>query len=209
MRAEGIMKMRAIGAAVAAAMVAISLAEAADISRPYYSPPVYSGYSWLGPYLGVTLGGQWGSVSNSSADPVGIEGGAEAGYNWQSGQFVYGIEGDIQLSSAKGTFANYQFSNPWFGTVRGRGGVAINNILLFGTLGLAIGEGQVQFSGLSESTTHVGWTGGLGVEVGLTPNWSAKAEYLYIDLADQHYFLTGTSNGFQSNVFRLGVNYRF
>jgi outer membrane immunogenic protein len=205
------MKATAVGAAVIAAVITSSVATAADISRnPYpYAAPAYAGYSWVGPYLGLTLGTQWGLVTNSSAKPFGVEGGIGGGYNWQTGQFVYGIEGDLQLSSAHDTFAGYQFQNPWFGTVRGRGGVAFNNILVFGTLGLAFGEGQVQFGGLTESSTHVGWTGGLGMEVGLGPNWSAKAEYLYVDLSDQHYFLTGVSNGFQSNILRLGVNYRF
>jgi outer membrane immunogenic protein len=205
------MKATAVGAAVIAAVITTSVATAADISRnPYpYAAPAYAGYSWVGPYLGLTLGTQWGLVTHSSAKPFGVEGGIEGGYNWQTGQFVYGIEGDLQLSSAHDTFAGYQFQNPWFGTVRGRGGVAFNNILVFGTFGLAFGEGQVQFGGLTESTAHVGWTGGLGMEVGLGPNWSAKAEYLYVDLSDQHYFLTGVSNGFQSNILRLGVNYRF
>jgi outer membrane immunogenic protein len=210
---EAGMKAMAIGAAMVAASITTSVAAAADLSRnPYsYAPPAYAGYNWAGPYLGLTLGSQWGSVTNTSANPFGVEGGVEGGYNWQNGQFVYGFESDLQASSAKNTFAGYQYSNPWFGTVRGRGGVAFNNILVYGTLGLAFGEGQVvrQLDGLTESTAHVGWTGGLGLEVGLAPNWSAKAEYLYVDLSDQHYFLTGVSNGFQSNILRLGVNYRF
>ena len=207
---EATVKGTAIGAGlIAATLAAADTATAADLSRgPYYAAPSY-GYSWVGPYLGLTLGYQWGSATNSSARPGGVEGGIAGGYNWQSGQFVYGVEGDLQLSGASDTFAGYKFENPWFGTVRGRGGVAFNNILVYGTLGLAFGEGRVQFSGLTESTAHVGWTAGLGMEVGLTPNWTAKAEYLFVDLSDQHYFLTGTSNGFQSNIFRLGVNYRF
>ena len=44
---------------------------------------------------------------------------------------------------------------------------------------------------LSESQTHLGWTIGAGVEVGLTPNWTAKAEYLYVRLEDRGYVLTG------------------
>jgi outer membrane immunogenic protein len=206
------MKAKTAAAAAIMVMVASNAAMAADIGgSPYpYTAPVYPGYSWVGPYLGVTLGYQWSFVTNSNARPAGPEGGFQGGYNWQTGQFVYGVEGDMQLSGANDTFANYKFSNPWFGTIRGRGGVAFNNILLYGTVGLAFGEGQVQVIGLgTESSAHVGWTAGLGMEVGLTPNWSARAEYLYVDLSDQHYFLTGTSNGFQSNVFRLGVNYRF
>ena len=202
------MQVRALGTAAVVMMITANAASAADILRPYaYSAPVY-GFNWTGPYAGLTLGGQWGSVTNNPGRPAGVEGGIEAGYNWQSSQFVYGFEGDLQASSANDRFANFQFSNPWFGTVRGRGGIAFNNILFFGTLGLAYGEGRVQVGGLTESTTHVGWTGGLGLEVGLTPNWSAKAEYLYVDLANQNYLLTGNT-GFQSNIFRLGVNYHF
>jgi outer membrane immunogenic protein len=207
------MRATTIGAAMIGAMLAAQIAAAADIGQrnPYpYTAPVYPGYSWVGPYFGVTLGYQWGSVTNSNAQPTGVAGGLEGGYNWQSGQFVYGLEGDLDLSDANDTFAKYKFSNPWFGTVRGRGGIAFNNILVYGTLGVAFGEGQVGASGIgTETSGHVGWTTGLGMEVGLTPNWSAKAEYLYVDLSDQHYFLTGASNGFESNIFRLGVNYRF
>jgi len=200
------------GAAVIASVLATHVAVAADIVRnPYpYTAPTYPGYSWVGPYFGLTLGYQWSSVSNSSARPSGAEAGMLGGYNWQTGQFVYGIEGDLQLSAANDTFASYKFSNPWFGTVRGRGGIAFNNILLFGSLGIAFGETQIGLnnSGI-ETSANFGWTGGLGMEVGLTPNWSAKAEYLFIDLSNQHYFLTQTTNSFQSSVFRLGVNYRF
>jgi len=74
---------------------------------------------------------------------------------------------------------------------------------------LAYGGGRVEFAGASEAQTHLGWTLGGGVEVGLTPNWSARAEYLYVRLDDRSYVLTGVNNGFSSNVFRLGVNYRF
>ena len=110
---------------------------------------------------------------------------------------------------ANDTFAAYKFSNPWFGTVRGRAGYAMNNVLIYGTGGFAYGGGTVSFGAISSSQTHTGWTVGAGVEVGLTQNWSAKAEYLYLRLDDQSYVLTGLNNGFQSNLFRLGVNYRF
>jgi outer membrane immunogenic protein len=202
------MKVTAVGMAVIAAVVGTRAASAADMSPYPYAPPAYSGYSWLGPFVALTFGGQWGSVTNSPARPGGVEGGLEGGYNWQSGRFVYGIASDLQSSSATDRFADYQFSNPWFGSVRARGGIAFNNILVYGTLGPAIGSGEVKFEGLSESTTHLGWTAGLGLEVGLTPNWSAKVEYLYVDLANQNYLLTG-STGFQSNVLRLGISYRF
>ena len=63
--------------------------------------------------------------------------------------------------------------------------------------------------GLTETHTLVGWALGAGVEVGLNRQWSAKAEYLYVDLGNHGYTVTGASNGYWSNVLRFGVNYRF
>jgi outer membrane immunogenic protein len=113
------------------------------------------------------------------------------------------------LSAADDTFAPWKFSNPWFGTTRGRAGVALNNILIYGTGGIAYGGIRAENAGVTEARTLYGWAAGLGLEVGLTPNWSARAEYLYVDLNDRGYNLTGTQNGFESNLLRFGVNYRF
>ena len=188
-------------------------AAAADLyygKAPAFAAAPFNAYNWNGAYVGVNLGYQWGSVTNwGGGSPSGVMGGAQLGYNWQFGQYVLGLEADFQGSAAEGTFAAYKFANPWFGTVRGRAGYAMNNVLLYLTGGLAYGGGRVEFAGMSETQTHVGWTLGGGVEVGLTPNWSARAEYLYVRLDDRSYVLTGVNNGFSSNVFRLGVNYRF
>ncbi|MBI4274333.1 MAG: porin family protein [Rhizobiales bacterium] len=204
------MKRMALGAALAIA-VAGNAAIAADIPPRTYAPyaAVPAAYSWMGPYLGVNLGYQWGETTNNPTEPSGIFGGLQAGYNFQSGQFVFGIETDIQLSSADDVFAPWKFANPWFGTLRGRAGIAFNNILLFGTGGLAYGSLRGDNLALSESHTNLGWTVGAGVEVGMTPNWSAKVEYLYIDLTDTAYSVTGRDNGLESNLLRFGVNYRF
>ncbi len=195
-----------------AAMTAASgVAVAADFPpgpTPYYSQPA-SYYNWSGFNVGVNAGYQWGHVTNSNVDPSGVFGGGQIGYNWQSGQFVFGGETDIQASAADDTFAPWKFSNPWFGTVRGRAGFALNNILFYGTLGMAYGELSGQFLGLEENKTLVGWTGGAGMEVGLTQRWSVKAEYLYMDLGDRAYTITGVNNGLQSNMLRLGINYHF
>jgi outer membrane immunogenic protein len=205
------MKTTVVGAVAAA--IATTAAMAADVPRgmgPYTTAPVpYAVYGWLGPYLGFNAGYQWGSVTNGGTEVTGLMGGIQGGYSWQTGRFVYGFETDLQLSGADGTFAAYKFSNPWFGTVRGRAGFAMNNILFYGTLGLAYGRGRVETAALSETKLHVGWAAGAGLEVGLTPNWSAKAEYLFVDLAEEHYGLTGVNNGFESSLLRFGVNYRF
>jgi outer membrane immunogenic protein len=192
--------------------VFLAPATAADIGRgispaPYVTAPY--GYNWSGPYLGANLGYQWGTVSNLGADPSGFAGGAQLGYNWQTGQFVFGGEVDLQASGAEDTFAAFKFSNPWFGTLRGRAGLAMSNVLLYATAGLAFGSGELQVAGLSESQTNFGWTAGAGIEVGFTPNWSVRAEYLYVDLQDDTYALTGLSHGMQSSLLRFGINYRF
>ena len=177
----------------------------AEVS-PFAAP---GAYHWQGFYAGVNLGYQRGFLSNSPTRPSGVAGGFQGGYNWQRNQFVFGAEADLQGSGAEDTFAAWKFSNPWFGTVRGRAGYAMNNVLAYATGGLAYGGGRVDFGALSETQTHLGWTVGAGVEVGLTPNWTAKAEYLYVRLEDRGYVLTGVNHGFQSNIFRLGVNYHF
>jgi outer membrane immunogenic protein len=190
-------------------------AQAADLQYARRQPAPYTVnqplnvYSWAGPYLGGNLGYEWGTVSNTGTKPNGVTGGIDAGYNWQTGNWVYGIEGDIQLSAADDTFAPYKFSNPWFGTARGRIGYAFNNILLYGTGGVAFGDLRGDTFGLSEDHVAAGWTAGLGAEFALTQNWSAKAEYLYVDLSSQRYNITGLPNGYSFGVARVGVNYHF
>ncbi len=205
--------MRRVWAAAACVLVfgavlgSAGAASAADFPvRPY---SVAATYSWMGPYVGANLGYEWASVPNSPANPSGLAGGVEAGYNWQSGQFVFGGEADLDLSGANDTFAAWKFSNPWFGTLRARGGYAINNVLFYGTVGFAFGDLRVETGGFSEAHTLGGWTAGAGMEVGFTPNWSAKVEYLYMNLGNTNYFLTGLNHGLQSNVLRFGVNYHF
>jgi outer membrane immunogenic protein len=170
---------------------------------------LYRPDSWAGPYIGGNLGYAWGSVANNPTKPSGFVGGVQAGYNWQNGSFVFGLEGDIQATGAEETFAPWKFSNPWFGTVRGRAGFAFNNVMFFGTGGLAFGELRATTFGVSESHTNAGWTLGAGAEMGLAPNWSAKIEYLYVDLANSNFVITGASNGYRFGLIRAGVNYRF
>jgi outer membrane immunogenic protein len=193
-----------------AAVTAVTPVAAADLPRgsaPYFPPA--AGFNWSGAYVGANLGYTWGKVTNSSTSPGGLEGGVQGGYNWQSGQFVFGAETDLQLSGAEDTFAPFKFSNPWFGTLRGRGGFAYSNFLFYLTAGLAYGNVKAESAFLSESRTGLGWTVGLGGEMGITQNWSAKIEYLYMDLGSRSYTVTGTSNAYQSNIVRIGLNYHF
>jgi outer membrane immunogenic protein len=169
------------------------------------------GTSWQGPYVGANLGYLWGSTTGNPTRPSGAAGGIQAGYNLQGGPIVVGIEADLQLSGAEDRFAPWKFSNPWFGTLRGRAGYAASNMLFYGTVGLAYGAltAENTATGVSQSGTGAGWAAGGGVEVGLTANWSARAEYLYVDLGNQPFGVTGTRNGLESHLLRLGVNFRF
>jgi outer membrane immunogenic protein len=175
---------------------------------------------------------------NGVGNQGGVVGGAQAGYNFQFNQFVIGAETDFQGTSLSGggnnapltTFPAFfnnpngnnflvpigaitgaNISLPWFGTVRGRVGYLFTpTLLLYGTAGFAYGE--INAWGLSN--TRTGWTAGGGVEWLFAPHWSAKAEYLYVDLDSNGQ--TGTfgwtwGNHFhpQLNVVRVGVNYHF
>jgi outer membrane immunogenic protein len=214
------MKRHVLGAVALSAAVWAASARAADLygSRaPYTVNQPLNMYSWAGPYLGGNLGYGWGSVDNNPTKPSGFVGGVQAGYNFQTGQagqWVFGLEGDIQVTGADDTFAPWKFSNPWFGTVRGRAGYAFNNILFYGTAGLAFGELRGMTFGMSESHTNAGWTGGVGAEFGLSQfglaeKWTAKIEYLYVDLSDSQFVITGTQNGHRFGLVRAGVNYHF
>jgi outer membrane immunogenic protein len=215
-------------------MLAVASANAADARIPYGVPPpqygpVPSQYGpapyaplpppllpclWLGPYVGANAGFQ-GSSNVGGLSPSGFTGGIQAGYNWQNGAWVYGVEADFNLSSASARFADYQFSNPWFGTLRGRAGYVVNDVVfVYGTAGLAFGVSTVTRGGLSDTSGHAGWTIGAGAEFGLAPfglgpNWSAKVEYLYHGLSQGAVLPASVSSNFPSNVVRVGVNYHF
>jgi outer membrane immunogenic protein len=172
-------------------------------------PRQFDFQSWAGLYLGGNLGYDWGTVSNNPTRPSGFVGGAQAGYNSWNDRWVFGIEGDLQLTGADDTFAPWKFSNPWFGTVRGRVGYTVSNVLFYGTAGLAFGELRGRTFGLPEAHTNLGWSAGVGAEVGLAPRWSAKIEYLYLDFFSSQFAITGVSNGYRFGVIRAGVNYHF
>jgi outer membrane immunogenic protein len=188
-------------------------ASAADLGRaPRVAPaPVYAPlYSWAGFYMGVNGGGGFGDTSG------GLFGG-QLGYNWQFGQTVLGLETDIQWSGIKGS-GNCAFGcetkNNWFGTARGRLGYAYDRWLPYVTGGLAYGdvEANPSFGFISQSKTSTGWTVGAGVEFALAQNWTAKVEYLYMDLGDFSSVVSApapTTVDFKANIVRAGVNFRF
>jgi outer membrane immunogenic protein len=176
---------------------------------------------------------------NTIGSQGGVVGGAQIGYNFQFNQFVLGAETDFQGTSLSGggnnsplttypafynnsgafgtgnnlaaigalTGANVSLS--WFGTVRGRVGYLITpTLLIYGTGGFAYG----QVSAWGYNTTPTGWTAGGGVEWLFAPQWSAKAEYLYVDLSNcqgNNGWNVGNNFHPQLNVVRAGINYHF
>jgi outer membrane immunogenic protein len=194
-----------------------------------------------------------------TANIDGFVGGGQMGYNWQTGGMVWGLETDIQWTGQKGSSefcltagcplgsftANADYRLRWFGTFRARAGVLVDpRVLLYVTGGLAYGEINVDYTagilGLplgstSTSTVKAGWTIGGGIEGALGGNWTAKAEYLYMDLGTQSVaglggvgstiipnapqggfttvvdttFAAAANARIRDNIFRVGLNYRF
>jgi outer membrane immunogenic protein len=191
---------------------------------PYYKAPVaLPVYNWTGFYIGINGGGgfgrsQWDSTSgfNTSGGLVG----GTVGYNYQFGQGVVGLEGDIDWADINGTTNTAcpfgcKTSDHWLSTVRGRLGYAADRFMPFVTGGAAFGDIRASTPGFAgANNTNAGWTVGAGLEFAIAGNWTAKAEYLYVNLGK---FNCGISCGalvtdnvsFTTNLVRAGVNYRF
>jgi outer membrane immunogenic protein len=205
--------------AAACAAMAASPAIAADMLLK--APPPAPVYNWTGFYAGANVGYSWGisdpnvnffdasafiiASSDHSFNIDGVIGGGQAGFNWQTGNWVWGAEADIQGSGQRGT-GNFNCAAAcsvigpvtetlnqkldWFGTVRGRLGFTVTpTLLLYGTGGLAYGE--IETDGLisdpasfSLNTLKTGWAAGGGIEDRIVGNWTVKLEYLYMDLGD-------------------------
>jgi len=211
-------------AGVALVALGSASASAADIQRRQVMPakaPMYMAppYNWTGFYVGINGGGAWGSSDFSAPFPTGsfdLSGGlvgGTVGYNWQMGQFVFGVEGDLDWSNIRGSTAcggtSCETKNDWLGTARGRLGYAFDRFLPYVTGGAAFGNIKTNIPGVgSTSDTNVGWTVGGGIEAAIAGPWTAKVEYLYVDLGRGGSIL-GSDAKFNANVVRAGLNYRF
>ncbi|MCK0196696.1 outer membrane beta-barrel protein [Ancylobacter sp. 6x-1] len=198
------------GFVVAAAMAAAAPAFAADLSypAPAYAQPAYAApFTWSGFYVGANGGYGWGNVDHGGKPDGGIVGG-QLGFNWQGASpIVLGFETDLQYSAME----SGPYSLDYFGTARLRAGYAINQLLIYGTGGLAYGGGEYKLGGLSSDKSHIGWALGAGAEYAINQNWSVKGEYLRIDLSSETYSsVEGPQDiGVTGNLLRAGVNYRF
>lgn len=200
-------------------------------------------FNWTGPYAGLHLGYGWGNGDTNffspnanfgdlapttlSPNPAGIVGGLQAGYNYQVGRFVFGLEADFSGSgisgnktsspivdtagnSFPGTTLRTSEQINWYGTLRPRVGYTVTpRTLVYGTGGLAFGN--VSYSANTDyrtilgssypasfNSTNVGWAAGGGVEYAISKCWAVKAEYLHMNLGDQSTVVTGIpATGFE------------
>jgi outer membrane immunogenic protein len=250
-------------AAVMSAMAlsaGLSTASAADIPRK--SVPVVQTlqplpvFTWTGVYVGINGGFAFetgksrltgspgllatGLASTDRAKTLGdgFTIGGTIGYNYQFGNIVAGIEGDLNyldlgktVTTVNGPLAtSLSQESTYLGTVRGRLGYAFDRLLIYGTGGLAFGDQKARttISGLgsewtgSKDDTRFGYAIGAGAEYAFTNNWSAKVEYLYYDLGRRNYtspLTSGPGAGAgvfgesraenRGNIVRAGLNYRF
>jgi outer membrane immunogenic protein len=219
----GMLTMALAGGAVAADLPRQA---AMPAKAPAYMAPIYN---WSGLYLGLNGGGAWGhsrwTDSAGTTGNFGLSGaliGGTLGFNWQAAQAVFGLEGDLAWSNIDGNISTgicatgCTTENNWLGTFRGRLGWAFDRFMPYLTGGVAFGDVDIKrpgFAGASDS--QAGWTLGGGVEFALPGNWTAKGEYLYVDLGDTTCSAancggTGaTEVDFNTHLLRAGLNYRF
>jgi outer membrane immunogenic protein len=182
-------------------------------------------------------------AGTQSQSPKGFVGGAQAGYNNQNGMWVVGIETDFQAFGLKNTLnqtnndpafpgfpiiSSSEIKTDWLFTARPRLGIAQNNVLIYGTGGIAVTKikfnqffnfpGNAITESASVSQTKTGWTFGGGLEWAWMKNWSIKAEYLYVKFGSVS--ANGAYTGGQAatpihtadlkaNIARIGINYKF
>ena len=196
-------------------------------------------YDWTGFYVGGHVGyGDAGFGPGTNALPLqggllphsatGFSGGYQLGYNRQlANRVVLGIEADATFTApgdgpALGRQpAPFQTTIDYVGTVRGRIGYAFDRCMAYVTGGFAWGHTHISVNdadGVTElfpvGRYQTGWTAGLGLEYAVSGNWTAKAEYEYVDLSRQTFDLSGFGLGSVNvdpriHLFKLGLNYQF
>jgi len=221
----------AISALVLAAP--LSAANAADLEFKTPTPPPPVG-SWTGFYVGLQGGAGFGLTETAvtasqgipsppgifnvytpgayavnALDYVGLHGGGTAGFNWQTGPIVFGVEGDISgadLDGADNCATDFTFGTPSpnqvrcdtklsaFGTVTGRLGMSSDRMLVYikgggawahfnqdvTAVNLVFGPGGTVADAASIADNRLGYTVGTGIEYAVWNHWSAKVEYDFL-----------------------------
>jgi outer membrane autotransporter protein len=206
----------ALANCVAAGALVVSfctVAAAADLTK---SPPPPMAYDvWSGFYVGAHVGGATSSetISGESTDPGGVLGGLQAGYNYRlAPNWLIGIEGELSWTSASGSSPDFTSDHHWYDTLDARLGYEINRgWLIYVKGGAAWMNADYSALGGSTNVTRFGGDIGVGVEYMFAPQWSAKAEYTYLDFGTDNigFPLQGSGVNTQVSEFTVGVNYHF
>lgn len=206
----------------------ITFAADMPVKAPKIPPAPIGVYNWSGFYVGAQLGGGWGEPNwTNRTDPAlamffadyvagqgfnhtvsGIIGGAQVGYNWQTGPLVFGLEASYSGADIKGTSRspvggaddNFEARIRSLILATGRVGYAWNNWLFYGKGGYAgadvstsvsdtVGVFAFQLGAGSDRQWHSGWTAGVGLEYAITSNWIVGIEYDYVSLQSKNHEL--------------------
>ncbi len=225
---------RLFSALIATALLgAAGSAHAADIARAPQPATIMqptSIYDWRGFYAGIDGGYAWGwsrwsdpLAGTSTAHLGGAALGGHLGYNWQTGPVVWGLETDAAWANLNGSVGSgiaFCATGPcdtkqnWIGTTRGRIGYAFGSLMPYLTAGAAYGDVQATLPWGSASSTRLGWSAGAGLEIGLRKNWSAKLEFLHLDLGTASFFdaasnASSVSVPIRDNLTRAGISYHW
>jgi outer membrane immunogenic protein len=206
--------MKKFGLGLIAVISLTNAAVAADLAVKA-APPIVVPFSWTGFYVGAHGGYGW--TTTDGLDAKGGFGGGQVGYNFQTGNFVFGIEGDFAGSDISQTVGGFgisaTFKNEALASLRGRAGIAYNTWLFYGTAGGGWAQNKVSVNfgglGISSEAWQSGWAAGAGVEWAFAPKWSAKFEYLHYGLGSTNFFGAIPSGDIDINTVKAGVNYHF
>jgi len=214
----------AAGAAVSSPVLSADVINAGPPPLLYETPPaaqdLFAGW-WIGGTLGGATGNFDFSQSSAAIESSGVLGGITAGYNWQSGPIVIGLEGDALAAGIDGSQAFNNGANSVnpnidaMANLRLRAGVTVvPQVMLFVTGGGAWADVDLPVSGPgggSGNGSFFGWSVGGGAEVKLNPNWSARFDYQHTNFdSDTVSYPSGdVKYDPEVNTYRGALIYRF
>jgi outer membrane immunogenic protein len=219
--------------AAAAAITFVTGASAADL--PIVDEPALQAAmapSWSGAYLGLQVGAVAGTFDDTypPAPLASIDGdlaggtiGVYGGWNAQLESVVLGVDADLNYSTVHGSGANLggdtmNVDLSWTGSIRGRAGLAADNLLFYVAGGLAAANASIEITDINGASVAsaqdilLGWTAGAGVEVAFSDNWIGRLDYRYSDYGSIDYAVSNIDEGsvaLTSHAVTLGVAYKF
>ena len=203
----------------------VSAADLGGDPNPYppQMPPRLEMERWTGFYLGGALGYGFGDgaasgdIGSFSFDQSGLLGSLYAGYNWQIGRSVLGVEadigtGDFGASDGNGIGALRSDLNA-IGSLRARYGYLLTPaLLIYGTGGVAWADMDFKVLGdSSQSETFFGYQYGGGAELAVSEHVALRLEYIYTNFDSERVIHSGTTNTYEPdfNTVRAGVSFKF